>query len=79
MTDNKEIFKKRKKLQILVPIVALCVVVLLYIAKFEMFALAIVVGLVVFSRFNWRCPKCNKYLGRGTNPKHCAHCGEELQ
>lgn len=79
MTDSKEIFKKKRKLQILVPIVALFFVVILYVAKFEILSIVIIVALVIFSRLNWRCPKCNKYLGRGTTPKHCIHCGEELQ
>jgi len=23
----------------------------------------------------WRCPSCNKYLGRTFSLKHCPHCG----
>ena len=79
LTDSKEIFKKRKKIQMLITIVALIAVVLLFVTKLETAALVIVIGLVIFSRFNWKCPKCNRYLGKGTNPKHCIHCGEELQ
>jgi hypothetical protein len=38
-----------------------------------------VVGAVLFYSFrNWRCPACNKYLGRGVNPQHCQNCGVEL-
>jgi len=36
-------------------------------------------GLVAFSFFNWRCPACQTYLGKGWNPKFCARCGEALQ
>ncbi len=38
-----------------------------------------VVGMLVFSFFNWRCPACNAYLGRGLAPRFCAKCGVELQ
>lgn len=42
-------------------------------------ALAIVVGAaLIFSFLNWRCPACNRYLGRGLNPKFCPRCGVQL-
>ena len=28
---------------------------------------------------NWRCPSCNKYLGRSMNLKVCRKCGAKLQ
>lgn len=77
--DTKEIFKRTKKRQIIISIAAICAVILAYVEGFQQAALVIVIGLVVFSRLNWKCPNCNKYLGKGTNPKHCNHCGEELQ
>jgi len=40
--------------------------------------LAIVAGALFYSFRNWRCPACNKYLGRGFNPRHCQNCGVEL-
>ena len=40
--------------------------------------LAIVAAGLFYSFRNWRCPACDKYLGRGFNPKHCQHCGVEL-
>ncbi len=39
----------------------------------------VLVGLVAFSFFNWRCPACQAYLGKGWNPKFCVRCGEPLQ
>ena len=27
----------------------------------------------------WRCPQCDRYLGRSLNPKFCPHCGTPLQ
>lgn len=38
-------------------------------------AVAIAFGVAIFSFINWRCPSCNKYLGRGFNPKYCRGCG----
>lgn len=34
---------------------------------------------VAFSIYNWRCPSCNGYLGKGFSPKFCTKCGEQLQ
>jgi hypothetical protein len=39
---------------------------------------AIVVGWVIFESRNWRCPACDKYLGRGF-PRRCRSCGVELR
>lgn len=42
---------------------------------------AIVIILVgfAFSFYNWRCPACNKYLGKAFSHKFCAKCGVELE
>jgi hypothetical protein len=40
---------------------------------------AVMLGLVVFSLGNWRCPACSGYLGKGINPKFCARCGAQLR
>jgi hypothetical protein len=40
--------------------------------------LAIVAAALFYSFRNWRCPACNKYLGRSFNPRHCQNCGVEL-
>jgi hypothetical protein len=41
--------------------------------------LIVVVGALIFSFRNWRCPACGKYLGRSFNPKHCQSCGVALR
>ena len=41
--------------------------------------LAMIVGALVFSFRNWRCPACDKYFGRTFNPRHCHNCGIELR
>ena len=39
----------------------------------------LVAGALIFSVRNWRCPACNRYLGRTRNPKYCQGCGIELR
>ena len=39
----------------------------------------VVIGLLVFSIKNWRCPACNKYLGKAFNPSFCSKCGVGLR
>jgi hypothetical protein len=41
--------------------------------------LAIIAGAIVFSLYNWRCPACNRYLGKQRSPKFCNKCGVALQ
>lgn len=36
-------------------------------------------ALVIFSLKNWRCPACDRYLGKEFNPSFCPKCGEEIQ
>ena len=40
--------------------------------------LVVILGGIVFSLKNWRCPGCYKYLGKGMSPKFCAKCGVPL-
>ncbi|MBZ0166941.1 MAG: hypothetical protein K8I00_09045 [Candidatus Omnitrophica bacterium] len=43
-------------------------------------ALIVVVAAIMgFSFRNWRCPHCDKYLGKGISPRFCAKCGVPLQ
>lgn len=42
-------------------------------------AVAVVVAVLLFSFWNWRCPSCRSYLGKRGNPKHCPKCGVELR
>lgn len=38
----------------------------------------LVVGVLLFSLRNWRCPACNRYLGRTMSPRYCPKCGVAL-
>ncbi len=39
---------------------------------------AIVVGMLIFSFSNWRCPACNSYLGKSWFIRFCPRCGAGL-
>jgi hypothetical protein len=41
--------------------------------------LVLVGAAIVFSFRNWRCPACDKYLGKGISPRFCPKCGVALQ
>lgn len=36
------------------------------------------VAVAVFSWKNWRCPSCDKYLGKQMSPRFCSHCGVDF-
>lgn len=42
-------------------------------------AIVAMLGIFIFSLRNWRCPACDKYLGRGANPSFCPKCGVPLK
>jgi ribosomal protein S27AE len=42
------------------------------------FAAIYVIGLVAFTFKNWRCPACDRSLGRSVTPRFCARCGAQL-
>ena len=42
-------------------------------------AIVLVVVALGFTLFNWRCPACNRYLGKTFSPAFCAKCGAPLR
>lgn len=42
-------------------------------------SIGVVIGILIFSVINWRCPACRRYLGRGMSPRFCPKCGVPLQ
>lgn len=47
--------------------------------SYSIMALIGVFAALAYSIYNWRCPSCNKYMGRNINPKSCPRCGVDLQ
>ena len=37
------------------------------------------VSYLLFTLRNWRCPACDRYLGKGFNPSFCPKCGVQLK
>ncbi len=41
---------------------------------------AVLIGAFIgFSAINWRCPSCNKFLGRDVHQDVCRRCGARLK
>lgn len=88
-----EEFKIRKKRQIISSAILIALMVYVIIAGEkpelrspgipEAYLIYIIIGVfiavVAFSFFNWRCPACKKYLGRGLKHESCKNCGVRLQ
>ncbi len=87
--EFKKQFSRKKRSQFLVAVPVIVVIVLLNlwgkqaalgipVAVVGPVAFVLVLGALAFSLFNWRCPACNKYLGKAISPKFCSNCGVEL-
>ena len=87
-----ETFRKLRKRQLIVtiPLMAIAIIAILQAkggmtitsisndVMMPVFWVAIAV-MAVFSIINWKCPACNRYLGRDFNPRHCQYCGVKLK
>lgn len=49
------------------------------VAAFMPLIVGVAIFAAVFSLFNWRCPGCNRYLGRTLWPRYRSRCGVELR
>lgn len=91
MNSIQEKFKKRRRNQIIATTIFTIVMVTFLFASDYIEAMPIativaiaivivvvVIGVGIFSFNNWRCPNCNKYLGKSLRPKFCQSCGEKL-
>jgi hypothetical protein len=88
-----DVFSRRKKVQFRLLIPAGIAILLAVAANFfTWFAvgpvtnsdfvyifLGVVALIIVYYRFNWRCPVCSIHLGRLYNIKKCPRCGVKLQ
>ncbi|MGD0281265.1 MAG: hypothetical protein ABSB95_02760 [Dissulfurispiraceae bacterium] len=41
--------------------------------------IVVIAAFIGFSRVNWRCPSCNKYLGNDIYRRMCGKCGSRLR
>ena len=82
-----EEFKKRRKRQIIATIPFIIGLLFILVLGSTSVSgvipgaafLIYVIGMILFSFKNWKCPGCNKYLGKGMNPRFCQKCGIQLQ
>ena len=86
-------FERRRSTQLMAtPFLILAIVVLVWAREHPLsrlggipastvsgIAFAVVMAGVLFSFRNWRCPACNRYLGKAWNPNYCARCGVQLR
>jgi hypothetical protein len=80
--------RRRKQLLLAIPLIAVVVLRVSSEGKEAILGVPVVVAGPVmaviilgghgFSLYNWRCPACNKYLGRTMSPRFCSKCGVEL-
>ncbi|MCP3927219.1 MAG: hypothetical protein GY714_32065 [Desulfobacterales bacterium] len=42
-------------------------------------SISVIISYFIFSLFNWKCPLCNRYLGKSWNPKYCQKCGDQFR
>ncbi len=85
-------FKTRKRKQWMATGPAVLAIVLIFLAEeggaesvagvpipvLGPFCFIVILGVLVFSFMNWRCPSCGSYLGKKINPRYCSHCGVQL-
>jgi len=76
-------YKRRMRRQVIVPVVGIAMGVILYLIAGPDWAkgavLLIGLPLLGFTFWNWRCPACNGYLGKGTSHRFCPKCGVQLK
>ena len=92
LSTFKESFTARRRRQLMVAIPVIAVMVVVAVASdgsrsslagipvgiLGTVGILFVVGALGYSFYNWRCPACNRYLGKTINPKFCSKCGTPL-
>jgi heme A synthase len=93
--DNAQIksqFWKRQGRQLLAIAIALFLIILMAVVykRHDLFGeysgkalvvaqLVVLIVFIGFTAVNWRCPACNKYLGKDINKRICRHCKARLR
>jgi uncharacterized membrane protein len=78
---NSDSMKEKRRIMIVVVIISLSIIatclVFYFITKSNLWLAGIIFTYLItliFSRSFWKCPKCNKFLGKGWSKKECPHC-----
>ncbi len=81
--------RRRRQWSIVIPVVVIVGIAMQMVDSHETYlgmsstvvlllGIAIILGAGVFSVYNWRCPACSRYVGRG-NPMFCPGCEFQLR
>jgi hypothetical protein len=81
--------RRRRQWTIVIPVAVIVFIAILMVDSLETYlglsstvilllAIAILLGAYAFSIYNWRCPACSTYVGRG-NPMFCPECEFKLK
>jgi hypothetical protein len=87
----KQEYARRKKRQLLVSFGVIIPAFALFVGSREFLQehgldertggaifLILVLGVLAFSFWNWRCPSCRSYLGKAFRQRFCRSCGVQL-
>ena len=90
-SELRQEYARRRKRQwsIVIPVVVIVVIAMQMVDSHETYlglsstvvlllGLGILLGAFAFSVYNWRCPACSTYVGRG-NPTFCPECEFKLK
>lgn len=90
-SELRQEYARRRKRQwtIVIPVVVIVAIAMQMVDSHQTYlglsstvvlvlGLAIILGAGVFSVYNWRCPACSSYVGRG-NPTFCPECEFKLE
>ena len=90
-SELRQEYVRRRKRQwtIVIPVVVIVVIAMQMVESYETYlgmsstavlllGFAIMLGALAFSVYNWRCPACSTYVGRG-NPTFCPECEFKLK
>lgn|SRR5262245_41763106 len=92
-TEFKRLFSQRRRRQLLLAVPLFALVITMAVrsdsatpdilgippAVYGPIFLVLVLGALIFSFLNWRCPACKGYLGKAISPRFCSKCGVVLQ
>jgi hypothetical protein len=81
--------RRRRQWTVVIPVALLVIIAMQMVDTYETYlglsstavlliGIAILVGTYAYSVYNWRCPACSSFVGRG-NPDFCRECEFKLK
>ena len=76
-------YRRRVHRQVVVPVIGLLLIGATFVIGGPDWAkgatVVVLIPLFGFTFWNWRCPACNGYLGKGSNHRFCPKCSVQLK